>query len=95
MLWLVWLFAQQGASPGAGAGDFGQGLVGYGIAAPFIAFLLWQNTRQAAALERERSSYRDLTERLIAQQAATIPIVTAATEALQDTAQLLRRGGPP
>lgn len=82
--------------------SFMEAIVGYGVAFPLVAWLVWQLRSDRAAyrddtkllrteLSEERAANRELLERLIAQQAATIPIVTAATETIRDTADLLRR----
>lgn len=87
---LVW-------SAEAGSVDVGEALIGYGVAAPLVAWLIWQLRSDRAAyvadvtahreqLDLEREANRKLYDRIIEQQAAVAPILERAARALEQTA---------
>ena len=64
-------------------------LLGYGIAAPFIIYLLWDGRRKDAAKREADDRITALTERLLGQQAETLPLLRDATETLATATQKL------
>lgn len=76
---LSWLLAQAADSGGI---DVGAALVSYGVAAPFVAWLIWQNRSTSNQLEAERKANRELYDRIIAQQERMAPILEQAARAL-------------
>lgn len=99
-MWLLLLFAQQ--NPAAG-GDptlsIGAAAVYYGIAAPFIVYLLWAIRQKDQERAKVDDRLNNITERLIAQQAETVPLLRDSTEALaaatRELADRPRRDVPP
>lgn len=85
-----------------GAVDIGAALVSYGVAAPFVGWLIWQlrsdrktYADEAAAhrtqLDAERQANRELYDRIIAQQERMAPILEHAAGALDQAARALDR----
>ncbi len=70
-------------------------LLGYGIAAPFIIYLLWDGRRKDTAKREADDRISALTERLLDQQAEALPLLQQATQTLAAATQLLadRRSG--
>ena len=64
-------------------------LLGYGIAAPFIIYLLWDGRRKDKAKEDADDRITSLTERLLDQQAEALPLLQQATQTLAAATQLL------
>lgn len=79
---------------GGGALDLSS-LLGYGIAAPFIAYLLWDGRRKDRAKDEADERITALTERLLEQQAQGLPLLHEATSTLAEATRLLaeRRSG--
>lgn len=86
----AWLVAQVADD---GAINIGQAIVSYGIAAPFVGWLIWQlrSDRKAYVddiaahreqLDLERKANRELYDRIIAQQERMAPILEQAARAL-------------
>ena len=76
-----------------GAINIGQAIVSYGIAAPFVGWLIWQlrsdrktyadeTAARIAELAAERQANRELYDRIIAQQERMAPILEQAARAL-------------
>lgn len=85
-----WLVAQVADEGGI---NITQALVSYGIAAPFVGWLIWQLRSDRKAynddlaelrqhLDEERKANRDLYDRIIAQQERMAPILEQAARAL-------------
>lgn len=95
-MWLLLLLAQQ--NPAAG-GDptlsIGAATVYYGIAAPFIVYLLWSIRQKDQEKVKVDDRITALTERLLDQQAEALPLLQQATQTLAAATQLLaeRRSG--
>lgn len=88
----MWSLAQEAASSGTlNLSD----LLGYGIAAPFIAYLLWDGRRKDRAKDEADQRITTLTERLLEQQAQGLPLLHEATATLAEATRLLaeRRSG--
>lgn len=83
----MWPLLAQEASSSAplSLGD----LLGYGIAAPFIIYLLWDGRRKDKAKEDADDRITSLTERLLDQQAEALPLLQQATQTLAAATQLL------
>lgn len=88
---VAWLLAQQAAGTDAS-------LIGYGVAAPFLGWLIWQLRTDRAAykadvddhrrqLDIERQANRELYDRIIAQQERLGPILERAARALEHSAE--------
>ena len=76
-----------------GAINIGAALVSYGVAAPFVGWLIWQlrsdrktyadeAAARATELAAERQANRELYDRIIAQQERMAPILEQAARAL-------------
>ena len=86
----VWLLAQ--AAPDD-AINIGQAIVSYGIAAPFVGWLIWQLRSDRKAYNDDRAAFaaeiaaegqanRELYDRIITQQERMAPILEQAARAL-------------
>lgn len=95
-MWLLHALAQESAATTGGpALSLSDAAVWYGIAAPFIIYLLWDGRRKDKAKDDADARIAALTERLLDQQAESLPLLQQATQTLAAATQLLaeRRSG--
>ena len=89
----------QAATSGSPTLSLTDAAVYYGIASPFIIYLLWSSRQKDQEKEKIDERLNAFTERLISQQAETVPLLRDATEALaaatRELADRPRRDVPP
>ena len=95
-MWIATL-AQEAAAGGGPNLSLADAAVYYGIASPFITYLLWDGRQKDKAKKDADERINALTERLLDQQGEALPLLHEATQTLATaTAQLashVRRDG--
>ena len=91
-MWLLYALAQESPSGGP-ALSLTDAAVYYGIAAPFIIYLLWTIRQKDQEKQKVDERLDNVTERLIAQQAETVPLLRDATDALAEATRELAGQG--